>query len=73
MRKYRDVKLDTELEMDDEIFVDDEDAEEIEIIGGADAAVELETDASEALEGSENPEDGEEPELVTVGEMDEIQ
>lgn len=70
MRKYRDVKLDTELELDDELPLDDEDAEEIEIIGGAETAVMLE-DAG----GTEESEDEEEfdSELVTVGEADEIQ
>ncbi len=69
MRKYRDVKLDTELELDEEILVDDG-AEAIGIIGGAETAVE-----AEISEGAENPQDGKEsePELVTVTEADEIQ
>ncbi len=69
MRKYRDVKLDTELELDEEILVDDG-AEAIGIIGGAETAVEV-----EISEDAENPQDGKEsePELVTVTEADEIQ
>ncbi|MCI8940271.1 MAG: DNA-directed RNA polymerase subunit beta' [Dorea sp.] len=69
MRKYRDVKLDTELELDEEILVDDG-AEAIGIIGGAETAVE-----AEISEDAENPQDGKEsePELVTVTEADEIQ
>ena len=64
MRKYRDVKLDTELELDDE------DVEEIEIIGGAETAVTLEdAGSSEETEGEEEFDS----ELVTVGEADEIQ